>query len=555
MEKWEELIGGALLPAEKQAIDACRAGEFCTLGDGSRPEGPDDTRKIRAVVLRKLILGGFDVAPTHELGVTIAGAYVTGALNLSLMHPKGSFTKLNNCCFEKGIHSYRAKFEMLDLDGSKVPFLHAMECEVSTHLLLGEKFHAKGEVNLRAATIGGQLEADGGKFENPTGLAISANGIRVGGSVVMSKHFKADGKVDLSAATIGGQLNAKGGYFRFFCEDKQEPEQFALFAQGIDVRHDVFLSEGFKAEGGVNFAGATIGAQFSLEKSEFDNPNALALHAPHLTIKQALNFQDVNILNGVVNFAAAQVGTLVDDLASWPEDGRVILDGFTYDRISGGAPTDSKTRLDWLSRGDGWREGFFPQPYQQCAKVLRIMGLEAEAKNILIERQKRIHQHHRQNFKKTNPKRAALWIVDGLYHALLDYGYQPLKALGWLLALWFVTVYLAAWAWNAGDMVPNSDVILTSENWAAIHDAEHPANAWEGSPEGQAWESFSRYAWAADVVIPILDLGQTEAWSPSRNHGRAGHVLWVAKPLISSAGWIILAFAAAGVTGVARRQD
>lgn len=155
----------------------------------------------------------------------------------------------------------------------------------------------------------------------------------------------------------------------------------------------------------------------------------------------------------------------------------------------------------------------------------------------------------------TNPKRAALWIVDGLYHVLLDYGYQPLKALGWLLALWFVTVYLASWAWNAGDIVPNSDVILTSENWADIHYADHPAQAWEETPEGQGWESFSRYAWAADVVIPILDLGQTEARSASKNHGVAGEVLWTAKPVLASFGWIILAFAAAGVTGVARRQD
>ena len=104
-------------------------------------------------------------------------------------------------------------------------------------------------------------------------------------------------------------------------------------------------------------------------------------------------------------------------------------------------------------------------------------------------------------------------------------------------------------------MVPNSDVILTSENWAAIHDAEHPANAWEGSPEGQAWESFSRYAWAADIVIPILDFGQTEAWAPTTSRGMAGYTLWWGKWVLSGFGWIILAFAAAGVTGVARRQD
>ena len=44
--------------AEGALVQACVAGKPCELGDGSRPEGPDPARDIRADLLRFLILGG-----------------------------------------------------------------------------------------------------------------------------------------------------------------------------------------------------------------------------------------------------------------------------------------------------------------------------------------------------------------------------------------------------------------------------------------------------------------------------------------------------------------
>lgn len=87
-----------------------------------------------------------------------------------------------------------------------------------------------------------------------------------------------------------------------------------------------------------------------------------------------------------------------------------------------------------------------------------------------------------------------------------------------------------------------------------MHDADHPAMAWEATPEGASWKTFNRYAWAADVVITILDFGQTQAWTPTTARGWAGCTLWWGKWVLSAAGCIVLAFAAAGVTGVARRD-
>jgi len=335
VEKWEELVGGALLPAEKQAIDACRAGQPCTLGDGSRPEGPDDTRKIRAVVLRQLIIGGVKEDPTHDWGVNITGAYVTGELDISFATAKGP-TILCYCLFDEALVALQARFEVLNLSGSHLPALNAQGAKVAGHVFLRGGFHATGAVSLSGAVIGGGLECDGGRFETEEGFALNAQAAQITGNVFLRGGFHATGEVSLSGAVIGGQLDCVDSTFEN------------------------------RVEGG------------------------RALNAQEMRCEGGLFFRGVTCTSGIINLTASHVGSLVDDLPSWPKGGRVALDGFTYDRISGAAPTDSKTRRDWLSRGDRGRHEFFPQPYGQCAKVLRAMRHERGAKDILVARDRKI---------------------------------------------------------------------------------------------------------------------------------------------------------------------
>jgi hypothetical protein len=60
------------------------------------------------------------------------------------------------------------------------------------------------------------------------------------------------------------------------------------------------------------------------------------------------------------------------------------LDGFTYDRFAGVAPTDAAARCRWLARQSREHriDAFRPQPYEQAAKVLREMGHAADARKI-----------------------------------------------------------------------------------------------------------------------------------------------------------------------------
>lgn len=70
-----------LTPAKTALITACRPGRLCCLGDGTRSESDSAARRIRASLLRLLIVGGnCDLA---DRGVDFEGGWIDGQLNLN----------------------------------------------------------------------------------------------------------------------------------------------------------------------------------------------------------------------------------------------------------------------------------------------------------------------------------------------------------------------------------------------------------------------------------------------------------------------------------------
>lgn len=341
-----------------------------------------------------------------------------------------------------------------------------------------------------------------------------------------------------------------------------------LNLQGAHVSGHVFLRHGFKAQGmmkrggEVNLAGAVIDGQLACNGGQFEFAGGLALNAERMQVGESFFWRDVAVKAGCVDLTGAQVGDLVDNLASWPEAGRNKLDGFTYDRIDGKF-TDVVERLKWLSRGTFWRGEFHPQPYTHLAKVYRSMGRDADARTVLIERNRLLAQHQRKALR-VGPEEPTYkdvvvgwnWFKDFGLRNLVGYGYAPFRSVKWLLILWVAAVWLAAASWHEGSMVPNSDVILTSADWQAYDSRTHAGEEWAAATApGQDWETFHPLAWGADLVIPILDLGQTQAWAPSTTRGRVGWHLWWAQWLLEAAGWIVAGLFAAAVTGIIRKDD
>ncbi|NBC94839.1 MAG: hypothetical protein GVY27_00635 [Deinococcus-Thermus bacterium] len=277
-------------------------------------------------------------------------------------------------------------------------------------------------------------------------------------------------------------------------------------------------------------------------------------------MKGSFFFRDVTVAGGIIDLTAAHAGDLVDDLESWPEgENRLILDGFTYDRITGSAPTDATRRLPV------WKGEFFPQPYQQLARVLREMGHEHDAKAVQIVRYWKTAAFERKRRQAAAWNKPWAWLLNQvnlvwnlLLRGLTGYGYRPLRSLGALGALFLAATALAHVAWEEGSMAPNSGVLLNSEGWRAYAEAPdlaNPAAAWSAADgPGRDWESFNRYAYAADVVIPIIAFGQTDAWAPSTTRGPWGERLWWARWWLSALGWVAAALGAAAVSGIIRKD-
>ncbi|SFJ32211.1 hypothetical protein [Jannaschia pohangensis] len=462
---WADIaaLGGDswLTPAETALIEACRRGVECRLQGGKRPD-PDDAgpeRRIRANVLRYLILGGCPDCVVRGRGLQLRGAFIEGEIDLSFQETSGA-TVMIDCHFDAPLVARQAKLRSLELRRSLLD------------------------------------------------------------------------RLDLQGAHITGDV----------------------FLRQAETRRDVLM------------AGARIGGQLDCEGAIFDGAQGAALMAQRLTVEEGLVWRDVRVRRGTVSLHSARIGVLADDLASWPGRDDLILDGLIYEQIVG--DMDLAGRLAWAEAGSYVDDRFHPQPFSALSRLYREMGRDGDARRVLRMRERHLRQDNRRRRLRgpdgaplTGMARAGalvgnLWrsACDGVLRATTGYGYAPFRSLIVLALLWLLTTTLAHLAWEAGDFAPNAAPILVSNDWQTLASGPQPAAVWSSTAPGRDWETFNRYAWAADLVIPIIDLNQTDAWAVSTSRGPWGRWLWRAGFFLNIAGWIVTALGAAAITGIIRRD-
>ncbi|WP_299782426.1 hypothetical protein [uncultured Roseobacter sp.] len=567
----DDLLDGPT-PAEKQLLAACLAGKPCYLGDGVPPKGTSDPQvRIRADVLRYLITGGCETHLVADWGVELYGAHVIDALDLRFATEKG-VTGLIRCRFDEPIEALQAKLQLLSLHSSAFPALNAQGVQVTGSVYLRD-ITAEATVDVNSATIGGQLDCTGATFNATSGHALKAQGAQVKGSVFL-RDITAEATVYVNSATIGGQLSCTGATFNATSGD-------ALNAQGAQVTGDIFLRN-ITAEATIDVRGATIGGQLGCDGATFN----AALKAQGAQVAEGFLFRRVRTGQGVIDLNAAQVGTLVDDPHSWPPKDRLILDGFIYSRVENAKFLRLSDRLDWLAKGSTWGHEFYPQPYTQLAKTYREMGQDGDARDILAERERRLLRHRffsKVTLHNGTPEdgvalrqinfHVILWSF--LARTVVGYGYHPFRSVMILFALIALSAVFADRAWQTGGITPNSAHVLVSPGWLAHHavegapahvwigevipagwspDPETPEQMWRDTAPGRDWETFNALAYGADIAIPIIAFGQTDAWAPSATRGAWGTFLWWWRWVATTTGWIVTGLAAAAVTGIIRRD-
>lgn len=553
---WAEIEPTAT-PAEMQLKNAVLEGKTCILGNGTRQPAdispiPVDIH-IRADVLRFFILGTDPKCMPNEAGIDLIGAYVSGFLNLNECEVPRS-VRIRHSVFDCSIYSPNSKWRTnLWLDDSFVPGL-----------------------DLSGASVGGQLSLMRAKIAYlpgrthgmRQGRAAFLQKCRVGGAVLFN-NAQFDGEANLEGIDLCDRLNCSGTHFR-------NSEGRALRLDGSQIAENADFSR-LVATGSTELNNAQIGGHLKLNNATFEKPLGTALSVTHSKIKREFVLWSTGFtLSGKMDVTATSVGSLKDNLALWPNRGDLKLDGFRYQRIEGSIR--AKERLPWLTKGDTWHRQFFPQPYKQLAKVLDDMGHESDAREVLYTLSRKLSEQRctelrreiaevRQSAPRMGLAIAKRLLLSGehlsgaLLRWVVGYGYKPFRSLaaltGLIAACWIMTIG----TWHAGDFAPNSSIVLASPEWAAYNTADkipeppNPAGHWsDHTIPGRDWESFHSLAYAADVVIPIIDFGQTEAWAPSKERGWWGTSLWWLRWIFTTAGWIVTALGAAALTGIIRRE-
>ena len=588
-----DLLSADLWEAERQLWEAFGRGEVVDLRTGDQDaDDPmhadiwDESRKVRAQFLAALLLGAAEPVAGHVSGVRLAGALIEGPVELS----QGEVNvpvELTACVLKDGLLLPEARTRTINLSGSAFGIIDATSAQIAGNLILSrchaeqiniasshvtgrlnleeahlmnassiallaegmtaeggmfcEGLNAKGQINLDGAHIGRQLVLSGACVTNSSGIAVSGYELSVDGSMFCEDGFKAEGQVRLNGAHISGQLGFNGarlinpgsvafggdgitvdlgmfcqarlkvkGQFRIngACISRQltmtgahfsNPDGIAIRADGLNVTGDMFCQEGFKAEGQVRLTNAKITGQLGFRNATLRNLDDIALLCSDLRA-DTLWLDNLNVV-GTVDLMQVQVRVLIDNPSEWPDHSH--LEGLVYDDLQPycrARGTDG--RLAWLSRAE---PEYRPQPYEQLAAYYRRLGHEEEARQVLIA--------------KEAARRAVLSIPGKILSVILavtvGYGYRPLRAFVWL-----VTLVIAG------------SVYFTIYRPAPLNASQHAY--------------FQPVLYSADLVIPIVNLGQSGSWSP------AGFGQWVAAALVAS-GWVLATAVVAGLTRVLTR--
>lgn len=511
-----------LTEAEQKLVDEATLPNRTTLADGTLPSAPSEQTQVRAGLVRYLLLQ----TPLHDKGIRLRGAWITGGLDLQGCDC-GRDISLTACHVAEPLNLTNARLRGLHISGCRLSGVAADNASFSGSVYLRGSTHILGEVSLSGAQINGDLQICETQIEASAQDAIFAPSLRVGGSVFLGNYPYADG--DTSLVTVG-----------------------QIFLSSARVEHDFFLTNTAITLNDVGLAGAVFGATE-------EHGSDIAISLARARVGGILFLKDNQISRGIFNLAGAKVARLNDEPegpgAAYP----IRLDGFTYGDFSRHAETNINSRLDWLARKPE-DTPFTAQPYEQLAHVLTSMGHRNDARTVLMRKEKLLKAENRKLSTERGGSplwRGISWVNDIFLRSTIGYGYRPARAVTIAVLLVIGLGWFFDRTWHAGDMAPNAAPLLVSEGWVSATQThpENPAAFWSAPGQaGQDWETFNAYAYAADLVVPIVSLGQESAWAPSTSRSDWGRTGWWLRWFAIAIGWMVTALGAAAITGMIRKD-
>jgi uncharacterized protein YjbI with pentapeptide repeats len=464
---------GELTPLESRLVECAVAGEEldCAPTGATTAEFDQiddwEERKIRAEVLVGLCTGEVPDWSVHpRRGLRLRGAYIAGQVDLSRAQMAQCPLAFHTCHFEEDVVLYQATTSDISFTSCDLPSLHGNELNSGASLRLTRTRLC--EISLPRAEFRGLVGLLGVYLSNPESRALNAERISASSVNLVGTHI--EGQVRFAGANIGIQLGIAGG-------------------------------------------------------TELINPGGDALMAESCQIGGSLVFSLGVTFVGSVNLAYAQIGTLADNLASWPDTYNLV--GFTYNSLSRDQDLqDLKRRLKWISKS----EPFSPHVYTQLAEVYRRSGHEGFARRVAIRREK----------ERGRQPDLSLW--SRAWNRFLDvtvaYGYRPQKA-----GVYLVGLFILGWIFFA---VPAAQEVM-------VHPSAKKEDLISAAACHAPYPCFSPPVYVLDTLLPIVDLHQDSYWVPARLRpwGEWYEALtWV----LIAFGWILTTAVVADIGSLWRRE-
>ncbi|MEM9319870.1 MAG: hypothetical protein AAGA70_12840 [Pseudomonadota bacterium] len=557
-------------PAEQEVL--ARLWEWPEVVLGSSRPGAKAGRdvRLRADFIRHLCLYQEDIP---EWGVRIAGARIEGKLNLEGAKLRGDLG-LVNCDLDtapllqsarvKSLFFYRAAFS--GLKGSQ------LQAEGGVFLRQAE---VSGAVELLRAKLGGDLDCTGATLQAAK-RALSCDGLQAEGNVFLRGATVA-GAVRLLGAKLGGNVDCTGATL--------QAAETALSGDGLRADGNMFLG-GATVAGEIRLPGAKLGGGVICTSAHLSGGMyaGRAQVAGNLFLRQLFPeeralFPDIPMrparIHKKLDLTGAHFAAIEDDRDAWPEAGALDLDRCTYGAFARKAPLDAQARIEWLSLQLKDGEDFKPQPWEQCAKVLREMGHVEDARDVLIKKEQlhRIDRRRRLEAAGRVFPANVLGLWDWMLRVTVRYGHRPLRAFVGLFVFWILGFGFYQVAAHADAIKPNNAFVLRAPEWAGCvppafgpltPGAEWPETRWHDSyasqlacfhdqPEAGSYPKFRAWIYSADTLLPIVHLEMQEFWIPDESAasplGRiARGFLW----LQIAMGWALSLLAVAGFSGLVK---
>jgi hypothetical protein len=498
--------------------------------------------------------------PAQRLAIVAQGASIRGELSIDEHTTVDGGITFAGAEIDGGIH----------LDGATIHNASDIALDF-THVRVGSKVSALG------ANIQGTVDLDGAEVAGSLGFARADISRPAGRYCVTAVRAVVHGDVQLADAKVGGTDPGASGGVRFrgaelrglFDAERAQvvsPGDTAVNLHQARISGNLRLCDGFRSVGVIALNRAVVEGRLRCDGGRFEwRPREVGDTRPAKRNDRVVAFEAISAtfrggvglgwsIDGAVDFTDAHTTYLADrPTQDWPAH-RSYLSGFSYERyaaisMQGSGEWEWKARARWLQNCDpaASDEPGDPGPWEQAAQTLKNHGDSGGSEQLLMA------------YLRTKRQRRLGWFRFGLLRGLdrifndwfLGYGYRPLRALI-PLALLVVAVagpLLPAHANHVMRATDPAGVVYTPQGELSLVESGKAPRDTCGKGKVRC---FNPWLYAVDTVVPIVDLKQRSAWSPTSDAGGELMLAWVNTATL--AGWAISSLLVVGLARAGSRS-